>query len=140
MSAASVRVMASNANQRPSRRKPGVPSIDLTPVIRHQRCRPRAGPPWVSRTTIRTPRTRPCAIILERVRHGEAASVDPLSPRETEIVKLVAEGYSSMEIGELLHISDKTVERHRANVLDKLGLRDRVALTRYAIRRGLVEP
>ncbi|HEX4671750.1 MAG TPA: LuxR C-terminal-related transcriptional regulator, partial [Solirubrobacteraceae bacterium] len=64
----------------------------------------------------------------------------PLSPRETEIVKLVAEGYSSMEIGELLHISDKTVERHRANVLDKLGLRDRVALTRYAIRRGLVEP
>jgi len=47
---------------------------------------------------------------------------------------------STKEIAETLVISEKTVERHRANVLDKLGLRDRVALTRYAIRRGLVEP
>lgn len=67
-------------------------------------------------------------------------STDPLSPRESEIVKLIAEGLTSREIGELLHISDKTVERHRSNVLSKLGLRDRVALTHYAIRRGLVEP
>ena len=65
---------------------------------------------------------------------------DPLTPRETEIVKLIAEGLTSREIGEVLHIADKTVERHRSNVLEKLGLRDRVALTRYAIRRGLVEP
>jgi DNA-binding NarL/FixJ family response regulator len=65
---------------------------------------------------------------------------DPLTPRETEIVKLIAEGLTSREIGEVLHIADKTVERHRSNVLEKLGLKDRVALTRYAIRRGLVEP
>lgn len=65
---------------------------------------------------------------------------DPLSPRESEVVKLIAEGLTSREIGATLHISEKTVERHRSNILDKLGLRDRVALTRYAIRRGLVEP
>jgi DNA-binding NarL/FixJ family response regulator len=63
-----------------------------------------------------------------------------LTPRETEIVKLIAEAHSSKEIAELLVISPKTVERHRANILDKLGMRDRVELTRYAIRRGLVEP
>jgi DNA-binding NarL/FixJ family response regulator len=77
---------------------------------------------------------------LERARRGEAASGDVLSPRETEVLKLIAEGHSGREIAELLVISEKTVERHRANVLEKLGLRDRVALTRYAIRRGLVEP
>jgi DNA-binding NarL/FixJ family response regulator len=71
---------------------------------------------------------------------GVDPSAGPLTPRETEVVKLIAEGFTSREIGDVLHISDKTVERHRANVLDKLGLKDRVALTRYAIRRGLVEP
>lgn len=65
---------------------------------------------------------------------------DPLTPRETEVVKLVAEGRSGKEIAEQLVISEKTVERHRSNALEKLGLRDRVGLTRYAIRRGLVEP
>jgi len=65
---------------------------------------------------------------------------DPLSARESEVVKLIAEGYTSREIGDTLFISEKTVERHRSNVLEKLGLRDRVALTRYAVRRGLVEP
>jgi DNA-binding NarL/FixJ family response regulator len=77
---------------------------------------------------------------LERAKHGDSVSGDPLTPRESEIVKLVAEGYSSKEIAETLVISPKTVERHRANVLEKLGLRDRVALTRYAIRHGLIEP
>jgi DNA-binding NarL/FixJ family response regulator len=77
---------------------------------------------------------------LERARDGELPPDDPLTPRESEIVKLIAEGHSSKEIAELLVISDKTVERHRANVLEKLGMRDRVDLTRYAIRRGLVEP
>ncbi len=65
---------------------------------------------------------------------------DPLSGRESEVLKLVAEGLTSREIATVLHISDKTVERHRSNILEKLGLRDRVALTKYAIRRGLVEP
>ena len=66
--------------------------------------------------------------------------LEPLTPRELEVVKLIAEAHSTKQIAELLVISPKTVERHRANVLAKLGLRDRVELTRYAIRRGLIEP
>jgi DNA-binding NarL/FixJ family response regulator len=77
---------------------------------------------------------------LERVRHGEDIDDDPLTPRETEIVKLIAEAHTSREIAELLVISEKTVERHRTNILAKLGMRDRVELVRYAIRRGLVQP
>jgi DNA-binding NarL/FixJ family response regulator len=77
---------------------------------------------------------------LTRSQSSEGAASPELSPRETEVVKLIAEGYTSREIGEILSISEHTVERHRANVLDKLHLKDRVALTRYAIRRGLVEP
>jgi DNA-binding NarL/FixJ family response regulator len=77
---------------------------------------------------------------LERARSGESVPEDPLTPREQEVVKLIAEGHTSEEIAETLVISKKTVERHRANVLEKLGMRNRVELTRYAIRRGLVEP
>ena len=77
---------------------------------------------------------------LERARAGEALREDPLTPRELEIVKLIAESRTSKEIAQLLVISEKTVERHRANILDKLDLRDRVELTRYAIRRGLIAP
>jgi DNA-binding NarL/FixJ family response regulator len=77
---------------------------------------------------------------LKRAANGEEVPSDPLSSRESEIVKLIAEGNTSREIAELLVISEKTVERHRANILDKLGMRDRVDLTRYAIRRGLVQP
>jgi DNA-binding NarL/FixJ family response regulator len=77
---------------------------------------------------------------LDRARRGEEAPEDPLTPRELEIVKLIAEGHTSEEIAEMLFISKKTVDRHRANVLEKLGMRNRVELTRYAIRRGLVEP
>jgi DNA-binding NarL/FixJ family response regulator len=77
---------------------------------------------------------------IERARAGEATSGEMLTPREEEIVKLVAEAHTNEEIGEMLFISKKTVERHRANILEKLGMRDRVELTRYAIRRGLVQP
>jgi DNA-binding NarL/FixJ family response regulator len=77
---------------------------------------------------------------LERARAGEAVREDPLTPRELEIVKLIAESATSKDIAQLLVISEKTVERHRSNILDKLGLSDRVALTRYAIRRGLIQP
>ena len=78
---------------------------------------------------------------LARVRSGDAAATDdPLSSRELEVVKLIAEGYTGREIAEELVLSEKTVERHRSNILDKLGLSDRVELTRYAIRRGLIEP
>jgi DNA-binding NarL/FixJ family response regulator len=77
---------------------------------------------------------------LERARSGTDQREDPLSQRETEVTKLVAEGCTTREIAQTLTISEKTVERHRSNVLAKLGMRDRVELTRYAIRRGLVEP
>jgi DNA-binding NarL/FixJ family response regulator len=77
---------------------------------------------------------------LERGRRGEDMPEDPLTPRELEVVKLIAEGNTTKEIARVLTISENTVERHRANVLDKLGLRDRVALALYAVRRGLVEP
>jgi DNA-binding NarL/FixJ family response regulator len=84
----------------------------------------------------------PAAVSALIREHLERSTDDgtTLTPRESEIVKLVAEGYSSKEIADMLVISIKTVERHRANVLEKLGLRDRVALTRYAIRHGLIEP
>jgi DNA-binding NarL/FixJ family response regulator len=77
---------------------------------------------------------------LERARRGEPAHSDPLTPREQEIVKLIAEAHTNDEIASMLVISKKTVERHRANILEKLGMTDRVELTRYAIRRGLVQP
>ena len=77
---------------------------------------------------------------LERGKEGDAIPDDPLTPRESEITKLVAEGHTNRDIAETLVISEKTVERHRANILEKLGMHDRVDLTRYAIRRGLVEP
>ena len=77
---------------------------------------------------------------LDREHRGDTVREDPLTPREQEIVKLIAESYSNHEIAEALVISPKTVERHRANILEKLGMHDRVQLTRYAIRRGLIEP
>jgi DNA-binding NarL/FixJ family response regulator len=77
---------------------------------------------------------------LSRIREGDAAPVDPLTPRELQVLKLVAEAHTSEQIAAALSISRKTVERHRENLMGKLGMRDRVELTRYAIRRGLVEP
>ena len=77
---------------------------------------------------------------LERVRRGDRVPAHVLTPREDEVVKLIAEGHPSKEIAQALTISLKTVERHRANILQKLGMRDRTELTRYAIRAGLIEP
>lgn len=77
---------------------------------------------------------------LARAAQGGADAADPLSSRELEVVKLIAEGYSGRQIAAELVLSEKTVERHRSNILEKLGLSDRVELTRYAIRRGLIEP
>jgi DNA-binding NarL/FixJ family response regulator len=76
---------------------------------------------------------------LERASSGEEIPEDPLTPRELEVVKLIAEGHSSDEVAEMLVISTRTVDRHRENVFEKLGMHNRVELTRYAIRRGLVE-
>jgi DNA-binding NarL/FixJ family response regulator len=77
---------------------------------------------------------------LDRARAGDEAPGDPLTPREVEILKLIAEAWTSDRIALELGISKRTVDRHRENLLAKLGMRDRVELTRYAIRRGLVEP
>jgi DNA-binding NarL/FixJ family response regulator len=74
--------------------------------------------------------------VLERDDHDHSE----LTPREEEIVKLVAEANTTREIAELLHLSEKTVENHRANAMKKLGMRDRVELVRYAIRQGLIDP
>jgi DNA-binding NarL/FixJ family response regulator len=73
-------------------------------------------------------------------RDGSDQQFDVLTPREVEVLKLIAEANTSKEIAEKLFISLKTVDRHRQNILDKLGMRDRVELTRYAIRRGLIQP
>ena len=64
---------------------------------------------------------------------------DVLTARELQVLKLIAEANTSKEIATELSISVKTVERHRQNILDKLGMSDRVELTRYAIRRGLIQ-
>jgi DNA-binding NarL/FixJ family response regulator len=79
------------------------------------------------------------AVIKEWLESGQRLD-DPLTPRELDVVKLIAEAYTNRQIAEALHVSEKTVESHRGNVLSKLGMRDRVELVRYAIRRGLVEP
>lgn len=77
---------------------------------------------------------------LERARQGDDVPERLLTAREEEVLKLIAEGHSAKEIADMLVISVKTVERHRANMLQKLGLRDRLELTRYAIRVGLIQP
>ncbi|HKN94639.1 MAG TPA: response regulator transcription factor [Thermoleophilaceae bacterium] len=78
-------------------------------------------------------------LVRDYIDRGENEQPDILTPRELEVLKLIAEAHTSKEIAEELVISVKTVERHRQNILDKLGLRDRVELTRYAIRRGLIQ-
>jgi DNA-binding NarL/FixJ family response regulator len=77
------------------------------------------------------------ALIRDFLERGDQR--EELTPREQEIVKLIAEAHTNKSIAEILHLSEKTVESHRSRVLQKLGMRDRVELVRYAIRRGLVE-
>jgi DNA-binding NarL/FixJ family response regulator len=79
------------------------------------------------------------ALVKEWLDHDEDAPRDQLTPRELDVVKLIAEAYTNRQIAGILKVSEKTVESHRANVLAKLGMRDRVQLVRYAIRRGLIE-
>ncbi len=79
------------------------------------------------------------AVIKEMLERGPDGA-DQLTPREEEIVKLVAEANTTRQIAEILHLSEKTVENHRANAMRKLGMRDRVELVRYAIRKGLIDP
>jgi DNA-binding NarL/FixJ family response regulator len=80
------------------------------------------------------------SIIRQWMADGAKGPAVPLTPREEEVVKLIAEAHTNAQIASILHLSAKTIESHRANVLRKLGMRDRVELVRYAIRRGLIEP
>ena len=81
-------------------------------------------------------------LIRSYLTQGRDPGRDPslLTPREEEVLKLIAEGHSGKDIADMLFLSPKTVERHRANLLEKLGMKDRLELTRYAIRTGLIEP
>ncbi len=80
------------------------------------------------------------ALVRSWLNDDAATPQEPLSPREQEVLKLIAEAHTNKQISEILHLSEKTVESHRGNILRKLGMRDRVELVRYAIRRGLIEP
>jgi DNA-binding NarL/FixJ family response regulator len=79
------------------------------------------------------------SLVREWMQDDSTGPVEPLTLREREVLKLIAEAHTNREIGEVLHLAEKTVESHRANLLRKLGMRDRVELVRYAIRRGLIE-
>jgi len=80
------------------------------------------------------------SLIREWMADDSSGPAEPLTLREREVLKLIAEAHTNREIGEMLHLAEKTVESHRGNLLRKLGMRDRVELVRYAIRRGLIEP
>jgi DNA-binding NarL/FixJ family response regulator len=79
------------------------------------------------------------SLVREWMQDDSTGPVEPLTLREREVLKLIAEAHTNREIGVVLHLAEKTVESHRANLLRKLGMRDRVELVRYAIRRGLIE-
>jgi len=75
---------------------------------------------------------------LSRSQPGQEARTPDLTPREAEVLKLVAEGYSNQEIGRMLYLSPATVQTHRANIMQKLDLHSRVDLVKYALSRGLI--
>jgi DNA-binding NarL/FixJ family response regulator len=80
------------------------------------------------------------SLVREWMADPSSGPREPLSPREQEVLRLIAEAHTNREISTILGLSEKTVESHRGSILRKLGMRDRVELVRYAIRRGLIEP
>lgn len=90
--------------------------------------------PAVTRAVISGYVTRP-----EPAAAPPAPEPDPLTAREKEVLALVAQGLTNAEIAQRLYISIKTVETHRAHIMEKLGARDRTDLVRYAIRIGLIQ-
>ena len=107
------------------KRVAGVDLVDAVHAVRR-------GEPFLTNAATET-------LIREWMADDGAGPSEPLTHREQEVLKLIAEAHTNREIGEILHLSEKTVESHRGNILRKLGMRDRVELVRYAIRRGLVE-
>lgn len=80
------------------------------------------------------------SLVRAWIESGESPPRDKLTNRELEVVKLIAEAHTNKQIASILGVSEKTIESHRANILNKLGMSDRVELVRYAVRRGLIEP
>lgn len=76
--------------------------------------------------------------VVDSYLHGGPTGLDLLTPRQREILQLVAEGKSTREIAELLHLSVKTVETHRAQLMDRLDIHDVAGLVRYALNKGLI--
>jgi two-component system, NarL family, response regulator NreC len=70
---------------------------------------------------------------------GHPVAAEGLTPREIDVLKLIVQGYTNRQVGEALSISVRTVESHRANLSEKLGLHSRVELVRYARENGLIE-
>ncbi|MCS7038055.1 MAG: response regulator transcription factor [Anaerolineae bacterium] len=77
---------------------------------------------------------------LQRETTGQSEETDLLTPREREVLTLIAQGLTNREIAEALVISVKTVDRHRENIMHKLNLHSRVELVKYAIAKGLIKP
>jgi len=78
--------------------------------------------------------------VIEAYQSKSEMCRDPLSPRERQVLQLIAEGKTSKEIAGLLHISVKTAETHRSRIVEKLGIHEIAGLVRYAIRRGMIRP
>ena len=76
--------------------------------------------------------------VVDSYLHGGPTGVDLLSPRQREILQLIAEGKSTREIAETLHLSVKTIESHRVQLMDRLDIHDVAGLIRYALRKGLI--
>jgi DNA-binding NarL/FixJ family response regulator len=78
--------------------------------------------------------------VVDNLLHGGPSGLDVLTPRQREILQLIAEGKSTREIAETLHLSVKTVETHRAQLMDRLDIHETAGLVRYAMRKGLIPP
>jgi DNA-binding CsgD family transcriptional regulator len=78
--------------------------------------------------------------VFEAIQMNKDVMQDPLTPRERQVLQLVAEGKTSKESAQLLNISTKTAETHRARIMEKLNIHETAGLVRYAIRRGLIRP
>ena len=76
--------------------------------------------------------------VVDNLLHGGPVGLDLLSPRQREILQLIAEGKSTREIAETLHLSVKTIETHRAQLMERLDIHDVAGLIKYALRKGLI--
>jgi DNA-binding NarL/FixJ family response regulator len=76
--------------------------------------------------------------VIEAYQTNDGLERDPITPRERQVLQLVAEGKTAKEVGQVLNISTKTAETHRARIMEKLNIHETAGLVRYAIRSGLI--